>query len=168
MIRGYFEDMSPGDRIETRARTITESDVVNFAGLSGDWHPLHTDAEYAKRGPFGERIAHGLLVISIATGLAPLDPDTVLAFYGVDRLRFVRPARLGVTVRVTSEVLKTEPRDIESGIIVSEVRVLDSADELLATGQFRMLVRRRPLTATIPDQEMRKVATARVEDQPCT
>lgn len=143
MIKGYLEDISPGDQVVSRARTITEADLVNFAGVSGDWHPLHTDAEYAQRGPFGERIAHGMLVLSIATGLAPLDPETVLAFYGMDRLRFVRPARVGATIHVISEVRETVVRDEGSGIVVNHVRIVDSAGEVLAAGLFRMLVKRR-------------------------
>ncbi len=62
----YFEDFNVGEIAVTRARTITETDIVNFAALTGDWYPLHTDIEYAKKGPFGERIAHGLLILSIA------------------------------------------------------------------------------------------------------
>jgi acyl dehydratase len=143
MIRGYFEDNAPGDRIVTRARTVTEADIVGFAGLSGDWHPLHTDADYAERGPFGRRIAHGMLVLSILTGLAPLDTETVLAFYGIDRLRFVRPAYIGDTIHVVSEVREAQERDERSGVIVSDVSVLDQRDTLLVSGVFRMLVKRR-------------------------
>jgi len=65
----YFEDFQVGETVVTRARTVTETDIVSFAALTGDWYPLHTDVEYAKKGPFGERIAHGLLVLSIANGL---------------------------------------------------------------------------------------------------
>jgi acyl dehydratase len=146
MIRGYFEDNAPGDRIVTRARTVTEADVVGFAGLSGDWHPLHTDAHYAEQGPFGRRIAHGMLVLSILTGLAPLDSETVLAFYGIDRLRFIRPAYIGDTIHVVSEVQEAQERDERSGVIVSDVRVLDQQDNLLVSGVFRMLVKRRAIT----------------------
>ena len=88
----YFEDYVV-DRVATsRGRTITESDIVNFAGLSGDFVELHMNEEYAKRGPFGRRIAHGALIFSISTGLMMQmtpDQDGIIAFYGVDKLRFV-------------------------------------------------------------------------------
>jgi acyl dehydratase len=143
MIRGYFEDNEVGNRIETRARTVTEADIVGFAGLSGDWHPLHTDAAYAGRGPFGQRIAHGMLVLAILTGLAPLDTETVMAFYGIDRLRFLRPTFIGDTIHVVSVVKEAQPRDETSGVIASDVSVLDDQDQVLVSGVFRMLVRRR-------------------------
>lgn len=153
MIRGYFEDNTVGNRIETRARTVTEADIVGFAGLSGDWHPLHTDAAHAGRGPFGQRIAHGMLVLAILTGLAPLDPETVLAFYGIDRLRFLRPTFIGDTIHVVSVVKEAQPRDDASGVIASDVSVLDEQGNVLVAGVFRMLVRRRavPDGRTAPD-----------------
>jgi 3-hydroxybutyryl-CoA dehydratase len=146
MIRGYFEDHEVGSRMVSQARTVTEADIVGFAGLSGDWHPLHTDAVYAANGPFGVRIAHGMLVLSIATGLAPLDRETVMAFYGIDRLRFVRPTKLGETIHVVSEVTEAVARDETSGVIANTVRIEDAAGNLMATAVFRMLVRRRPAT----------------------
>lgn len=144
MIRGYFEDNPVGSRMVTRGRTVTEADVVAFAALSGDWHPLHTDIDYARRGPFGERIAHGMLVLSIATGLAPLDAETVIAFYGIDKLRFVAPTRLGDTIHVVAEVVEATVRDETSGVVANTVDICNSHDELVATAVFRMLVRRRP------------------------
>jgi 3-hydroxybutyryl-CoA dehydratase len=144
MIRGYFEQNKPGDKTVTRARTVTEPDIIAFAGLSGDWHPLHTDAEYASKGPFKQRIGHGMLLLSIATGLAPLDPDTVLAFYGIDQLRFVRPVFIGDTIHVATEVDEATPRDEQSGVIASKVSIINQNGELLAIGRFRMLVKREP------------------------
>ncbi len=95
-----FEDYVV-DRVATsRGRTITESDIVNFAGLSGDFVELHMNEEYAKRGPFGRRIAHGALIFSISTGLMmqmTTDHEAIIAFYGVDKLRFVAPVFIGDT-----------------------------------------------------------------------
>lgn len=142
MIKGYFEDHAVGDRLVTRGRTVTEADIVNFAGLSGDFHPLHTDRRHAEAGPFGERIAHGMLVLSIATGLAPLDPETVIAFYGIDKLRFVRPTRIGDTIHLVSDVVEASERDADSGVICNDVSILNQDDELLARATFRMVVRR--------------------------
>jgi acyl dehydratase len=144
MINGYFEDNAVGNRMVTRGRTVTEADVVGFAGLSGDWHPLHTDAEYAGQAQFGERIAHGMLVLAIATGLAPLDAETVMAFYGIDKLRFIRPTRLGDTIHVVTEVIDATVRDEEGGVVANSVSIVNQRDELVVSAVFRMLVRRRP------------------------
>lgn len=145
MISGYFEDHEVGQQAVTRGRTVTEADVINFAGLSGDWHPLHTDVDYAKKGPFNERIAHGMLVLAIATGLAPLDVDTVMAFYGIDKLRFVSPTKFGETIRVATEVVEMTPRDETSGVIANQVRIENVAGQTLVSATFRMLVRRMPV-----------------------
>jgi 3-hydroxybutyryl-CoA dehydratase len=147
VIRGYFEDHRLGSTTRTRSRTVTEADVVGFAGLSGDWHPLHTDVEYAARGPFGERIAHGMLVLSIATGLAPLDVDTVQAFYGIDKLRFINPTKLGDTIHVETEVVELVPRGESSGVVCNQVSIVNQHDQVVASAQFRMLVRRRAVEA---------------------
>jgi acyl dehydratase len=143
VIQGYYEDHLLGKKTRTRSRTVTETDVVAFAGLSGDWHPLHTDVEYAAAGPFGERIAHGMLVLSIATGLTPLDVETVQAFYGIDKLRFIAPTKLGDTIHVVSEVVELLPRSETSGVVCSQVSIVNQNSDVVASAQFRMLVRRR-------------------------
>ncbi|MED5078355.1 MaoC/PaaZ C-terminal domain-containing protein [Geobacillus stearothermophilus] len=97
-----FEQYALGERHRSRGRTITEADIVRFAGVSGDFYPLHMDQEYAKRTPFGERIAHGMLTLSAATGLWMMELGVVLAFYGIDSLRFVRPVKIGDTIYVES------------------------------------------------------------------
>jgi acyl dehydratase len=144
VIKGYYDNITVGDAVETKGRTVTEADIVNFAGISGDFHPLHLDSVHAEAGPFGRRIAHGLLVLSIATGLAPLDPDTVLAFYGIDRLRFLRPAYIGDTISVRSEVIGLVERNAASGVVVSAMTVRNQDRADLLAGQIRMLVSRRP------------------------
>ena len=90
-----FDDYQLDEILLTRTRTITEADIVNFAGLSGDFHELHMSEEYAKRGPFGRRIAHGALIFSISTGLMIQmgASENILAFYGLDKLRFVKEAK---------------------------------------------------------------------------
>ena len=103
----YFEDYAVDAVTVSRGRTITEADIVNFAGLSGDFVELHVNAEYAKSGPFGRRIAHGALIFSISTGsLMQMqhDPDAIVAFYGVDRMRFTAPVFIGDTITAEAEV----------------------------------------------------------------
>src|ERR671938_598898 len=86
-----FEALEPGASFTTRGRTITEADVVSFAALTGDWHPQHTDEVWAAASPFGERIAHGMLLISCAIGLVPLDPERAVALRRLSEVVFKRP-----------------------------------------------------------------------------
>ncbi len=89
-------------KVESAARTITEADIVMFASLSGDWNPIHTDAEFAKKTIFGQRIAHGLLTLSVVAGLLVrlgLTERTIVAFYGIDKLRFTKPVFIGDTIK---------------------------------------------------------------------
>lgn len=113
-----FYDIEEGETRTTNARTITEADVANFAGVSGDFNHLHTDEERMADSMFGERIAHGMLVFSVATGLvwqdrSPEEKASVVAFYGIDRIRFRAPVYIGDTVHVELEVL--EKREQEDG-----------------------------------------------------
>ena len=84
----YLDDLDVGDSFTTKGRTITEADLVNFAALTWDTYPLHVDAEWAAKTMFGERIAHGMLVLSYAAGLVPMQPGPIVAFYGMDKVRF--------------------------------------------------------------------------------
>jgi acyl dehydratase len=97
-----------------KGRTVTEADVVAFAGLTGDFHPQHVDAEWAAQSPFGERIAHGLLVLSMAAGMVDFDPEEVIALRRVRDVVFKRPVKLGDTIRVSTEMGETAPTGIAS------------------------------------------------------
>lgn len=123
----YFEDYAVGDVSKTRTRTVTEADIVNFAGLSGDFVELHVSEEYAKNGPFGRRIAHGLLTLSIASGLmvqAEPQQETIIAFYGIDKLRFLKPVFIGDTITVTKKVVDLKRKD-DRGVVGFETTVLN-------------------------------------------
>src|SRR4029453_13892655 len=116
----YFEDFEPGEESTTAGRTITDTDIVKFAGITGDWNEIHTNKELAERGPFKQRIAHGALIFSIATGLSVRlghTADTVIAFYGLGRLRFIKPPFIGDTIRVRQRVQEKSERDEKSGIV---------------------------------------------------
>jgi acyl dehydratase len=124
-----------GDRHTSRARTITETDLVSFAMFTGDWHPIHTDVTYAEADPrFRGRIAHGALVLSVALGLVEFDPAAMKAFYGIDALRFVAPVRIGDTLHVETEVLDVRPRATD-GVVTSRFIVVtqDGTEVLVAT-----------------------------------
>ena len=140
----YYEEFEVGDAVETVGRTITESDVVAFAGLTGDYNQLHTDAEFAKNGMFGERVAHGLLVLSIVSGLATRSgfiDGTVEAFAGVE-WKFRAPIRIGDTVHARFEVRRTRDAPGRSGGLVHfDVAVLNQRDETVQRGTWTVLMR---------------------------
>lgn len=143
-----FEGLEIGTSYSTQGRTITEADVVNFAGVSGDFNHLHTDAEAMAETPLGERVAHGSLVFAIATGLLwqsrpPEEREHLLAFYGVDKLRFVEPVYIGDTVHARSELVEKEDTDhpLASGIVRQQIEVLNQDDDVVQAAEFLLLVR---------------------------
>jgi 3-hydroxybutyryl-CoA dehydratase len=144
MITGYYEEMKVGTVARSRARTITEVDVIGFAGLSGDWHPLHTDAVYAAAGPFGARIGHGMLTLAVASGLMTLSPEAVVAFYGMDKVRFLRPVLLGDTIRVETTVADMTPRNAGGGQVVLDVQVVNQSDQAVLAFQMIFVVAGQP------------------------
>ena len=142
----YFEDFSVGHKSISRSRTITEADIVNFAGLSGDFMELHVSEQWAQQGPFGRRIAHGLLVLSISSGLTVQlgqTRDTVIAFYGIDRLRFTKPTFIGDTVHVEKEVIAAERKSDDRGVVTFNTQVLNQNGELLIVYQDKLMLKAR-------------------------
>jgi len=142
----YFEDFEVGEESMSAGRTVTETDIVNFAGITGDWNELHTNKELAERGMFGQRIAHGALVFSIATGLSVRmgqTADTVIAFYGLDRLRFVKPTFIGDTIKVKQKVESKNERDQSSGIVTMLNEVINQRDEVVVSYTAKVLLKRR-------------------------
>ena len=142
-----FEDVEEGDTDVTQGRTITEADVTNFAGVSGDFNHLHTDAERMSESMFGERIAHGMLIVSAATGLlwqarSPEEREAVVAFYGIDDLRFRQPTYVGDTVRVETEVLETRRKDEGrgNGTVRTEVEVKNQRDQTVVSCEMTTLL----------------------------
>jgi len=145
----YFDDYQPGEVVPAPSRTITEADVVNFAGLSGDYHPLHMDDLFARQSRFGARIAHGMLTITIASGLlyaAGISSDKSMAFLGIKGWDFKAPVYLGdtITVRITVAE-KHESRRPERGIITFRCQVVNlSRDgEVACEGDWVQMYRRR-------------------------
>ncbi|WP_435365568.1 MaoC/PaaZ C-terminal domain-containing protein [Haloarchaeobius sp. DYHT-AS-18] len=130
----HFEDIEVGDTLETAGRTITEADLVNFAGVSGDFNHLHMDAAEMADSDFGERIAHGALVFSVMTGLLwqSRDADSgLVALYGVDEVRFRNPTFVGDTVRVETEVVDKERREhpTATGVVRYRAEVVTVEEE---------------------------------------
>ena len=139
----YFEDFKPGDVITTRGRTITEADIVMFAAFSGDWYPLHVDIEHAKKGPFGERIAHGMLVLSATSGLMPLYDMAIVAFYGMDRVRFAAPTKIGDTLRLEIEVLEKTDKGEKGGVVTFKNTAMNQKDEDVVVSILKIFMAKR-------------------------
>jgi len=142
----YWEEWKIGAEFVTSARTITETDIVNFAGISGDYNPLHIDEEFCRNTQFGTRIAHGPLVYSIATGLIfqlHLYDDTLIAFLGFDSLKFTKPVKIGDTIHARVEVIeKRETSKSDRGIMKRLFQVLNQNNELVQEGVQAFLLKR--------------------------
>ena len=137
-----FESLREGARFSTQGRTVTEADVVWFAAMTGDGHPQHLDAEWAGRGRFGGRIAHGLLVLSYAAGLVPFDPANVVALRGLRDIVFKRPVRIGDTIRVEGDVAGKRAIDPEHGLVTCRWRILNQSGDLVARATIEVVWRR--------------------------
>ncbi len=148
MVGLYWEEWEVGKSFETAARTVTETDVVNFAGISGDYNPLHINEEYCKKTQFGTRIAHGPLVYAIAAGLLfqlHLYDDTLIAFLGFESLKFTKPVKIGDTIyaKVTvTEVAETSKPD--RGVMKRQLQVINQHGEVVQDGVQAFLMKRRP------------------------
>jgi 3-hydroxybutyryl-CoA dehydratase len=142
----YFEEFEVGRKVVSPGRTITETDVVMFAGLSGDYNQLHTDEVFAQDAQFGSRVAHGLLGLAVASGLATrlgLMEGTVEAFLGLD-WKFRRPIYLGDTIHVTVEIANTRAmRRLGGGIVDFDVEVVNQDGDVVQKGQWRVLAKGR-------------------------
>jgi acyl dehydratase len=143
-----FDQFNLGDVFASQARTVTETDVVAFAGLSGDFNPLHTDAEFGKTTPFGARIAHGMLVAAMATGMANwtgIFEGTTLALME-QVIQYKGAVKFGDTIhlelRVTEKKGTSKP---DRGVVVFETRVCNQAGQAVMEGRWTLMMRRRAL-----------------------
>jgi acyl dehydratase len=139
----FFEEFEIGEEFETLGRTITESDILTFAGLSGDFNPLHLDEEFAKRSPFKARVPHGLCIMSIATGL--IDRLGVISCTALACLQimweFFKPVRIGESIRVVMKVLeKKESKKGDRGLVTFEISVLNQRNEKVETGSLKLMM----------------------------
>lgn len=140
-----FNDLAIGDEWESSGRTVTEADVTAFAGISGDFNPLHMDHEEAGRGPFGKPVAHGLLGLALTSGLTSHAPrvDT-MAFLAILEWKFLQPIAFGDTIRVISQVVALEPRSRgRRGVVTWQRRVLNQKGQVVQEGLTQTLVRAR-------------------------
>jgi 3-hydroxybutyryl-CoA dehydratase len=143
----YFEEFESGQKIVTTGRTVTESDIVAFAGLSGDYTQIHTDVVYSQNTPIGQRIAHGLLILSITSGLAAQTgvlEGTVLVFREITEWKFIKPVFIGDTIHVVLVVQETKAlRRLGGGSVVIELAVMNQNDETVMKGAWIVLMKSR-------------------------
>lgn len=143
----YFEEFEVGQSITSAGRTVTEADVVGFAALTGDWTTIHTDAVYAAKQPFGQRVAHGLLGLSIASALAVrlgFLEETVLAFREIGQWKFSLPIFFGDTIHIRATVSETKPmRRLGGGLVTFKVELLNQEDRIVQRGTWSLLVKSR-------------------------
>jgi len=143
----YFQEFEVGLEIVSPMRTVTETDIVQFAGLSGDFNSLHTDAEHAKSTPYGERIAHGLLGLSIASGLADRSgfiEGTTLAFMGLD-WKFKAPILINDSIYFVAKIKSTRAMpSMGGGIVDLVIKVRNQKDKIVQQGTWQMLIKGRP------------------------
>lgn len=141
----YLDDFGIGMVFETPRRTVTETDVVNFAALSGDYNPLHTDEEFAKKARFGRRIAHGVLTLAILTGLwdrIGFISGSVEAFYGIENLKFTKPVFFGDTIYGVIKVIDKQERDT-SGMVTFSNEVINQKNESVLVCNTKLVVKRK-------------------------
>jgi 3-hydroxybutyryl-CoA dehydratase len=136
-----FGDLTVGDRFATAARTVREPDILDFAALTGDSHPQHVDPDWASRSRFGEQIAHGLLVLSFAVGLLPLDPDRVVALRRVGDAVFKQPVKIGDTLHVEGEIARTREFDSEHGLVEAGLRIVNQHGRLAVRASVELVWR---------------------------
>jgi acyl dehydratase len=143
----FFEDFMVGTERQTTGRTITETDVVMHAGQTGDFYPHHMDAEWCKTQPFGQRMAHGTLVFSVAVGMTAGEINPRAMSYGYDRLRFVRPVFLNDTIhiRVSIKEMRDDGKRPAHGIVVEALEVVNQRGETAMVAEHLLLVERRPI-----------------------
>lgn len=134
-----FEGLTTGQSFRSRGRTLTEADLVGFSALTGDFHPQHTDADWAAESRFGQRIAHGMLLVSYAVGLVPFDPARVMALRRIGDVVFKRPAPIGTTIHVAGAIAALRPITDEAGLVGFGWDIRDGADALLCRAQVEVL-----------------------------
>ena len=142
----YYDDFSLGQKFVSKGRTITEADLVNFAGFSGDFNPLHTDEVFARKTPFGRRIAHGVGILAITTGLNQslgIFEGSIIAFLGLE-WDFLKPVFIGDTIRLVITVdFKRETMHPDRGIIFFDAEVLNQNDEVVQKGKRKIMILRK-------------------------
>lgn len=143
----FYEDLHVGQVFESVGRTVTDHDVMTFAGISGDFNQLHTDDEFAKKSAFGTRIAHGVLVLGIATGLTQrmgVFDGSAIALLGLE-WDFKGPVKINDTIHLRMTIgSMRESKKGDRGIVVRDYEILNQRDDVVQTGKISVMIRKRP------------------------
>lgn len=153
MVNAPFSELVIGERRVSRGRTITETDVVQFCMLTGNWLELHTNVEFAKSTLYGQRLVQGGLVFVVCNALLGFDPELIEAFYGVDRLRFTKPTFIGDTLYARTEIIGLRAKGEHQGVATLRLDGINQRNEIVLTCEFSLLVRNQRLMAARPDVE---------------
>lgn len=141
----YYDDIEPGDEFISPTRTIGESDIFQFAGLTGDFNELHTSETFAEASPYGTRIVHGMLTLAIANGLyVRIGAFKSSVFLGIDSWKFTKPVRIGDTIRLRLTIAdKRLTKDGKRGIVGMRYEVFNQKDEIVSEGVLRRMIDRK-------------------------
>jgi acyl dehydratase len=148
--KNYWEDFEIGEKIVSPGRTITEADLVMFSAFTGDWHPIHTDVDYASKTIFGERNAHGMLVLAVGGALSyglgqyVMLPKYLIALYMIDKVRFTGAVKIGDTIYLEVEIVEKTSKDDERGIITSRGTIKNQRGEDCCVFTTKFLCARAP------------------------
>jgi acyl dehydratase len=145
-----FGELELGTTRRSRGRTLTETDVVQFCMLTGNWLELHSNVEYAKHTLYGQRLVQGSLVFSIVNALSGFNPEVIEAFYGVDRMRFLKPTFINDTLHAHTEIIALREKGARHGVVTLLLTGVNQRNETVMSCEFSLLVRKERLLATPP------------------
>lgn len=147
MLDAPFNDLSVGQIKKSQGRTFTETDVVNFCMLTGNWLELHSNAEFAKTTTHGQRLVQGGLVFVVVNAQLGFDSELIAAFYGVDRLRFIKPTFIGDTLHAETEITDLKDKDAHHGVVTIKLEGVNQRREVVMACELKLLVRKARLEA---------------------
>jgi acyl dehydratase len=145
MIDQPFPELQLGERRVSRGRTITETDVVQFCMLTGNWLELHANAEFARNTTYGQRLAQGSLVFVVSNALLGFNPEVIEAFYGVDKLRFINPTFINDTLYATTEIIALRDKNERFGVATLQLETINQRSECVMRCEFSLAVRKQRL-----------------------
>ncbi len=140
-----FGELMIGDRARSRGRTLTETDVVNFCMLTGNWLEIHANSEFAARSMYGQRVVQGGLVFVVVNALFGFEAEVVEAFYGVDKLRFLKPTFIGDTLHAEREIIRLKDRGEQHGVATAKLTAVNQRAEDVLSCEFSLLIRKQRL-----------------------
>lgn len=145
LVNTWFDQLELGATETTRARTVTEADIVNWCALTGDWFVLHSDKVYAEKSIFRQRLAPGLMILAFSGGLGvPPEAEAIVANYGTDRVRYPRPTFIGDTLHLEVEVEDLRERDAETGIATFRWDMVNQDGDTTMSSRLKVLLKRSP------------------------